>query len=508
MISIRRATLLLGLLLFILPLSACSLLLDFDQCATASDCESGQTCTDGICEGTPSCSSQKDCPGEDNFCLINRCTVVDSKRCQLSEAFTAEGDEPIVPIGAVMPLSGTNAERGRKTILGADVALKDINQAGGAQGAKFGLITCDTAYDPVNAVNESRYLQSIGVKAIIGGFSSAETLEVANQVAIPNDILLISPASTAPTISGLQDQDLVWRTVASDALQGPAMGVLMGDVLMQKGIDPAMAKVALINVDSVYGNGLRTSLVDYWLGGQDFKGLPTDTSRFANPTFAATEQFASGDSVSGFAEQLFTGNNALKPDVILLVGSSNALNVIALLERDTINNEATKPTWILSEALRNPTLLSDTTNFQTVWPRIQGTVISQPETDSYTQFLLLYNKDGNDASKFPFADKAYDAAHIIAIAMASYSDLSTITGKDLAARLKKMNEGTERQLIATDFNAAAQDLAAGNSINIKGASGSLDFDLTTGDVFSDIIAWTIDGNGPSFKNGKVLVNSQ
>ena len=56
------------------------------------------------------------------------------------------------------------------------------------------------------------------VAAIVGSLASGVTIPVAQSVTIPNNIILISPASTSPAITALADNDLVFRTTPSDAL--------------------------------------------------------------------------------------------------------------------------------------------------------------------------------------------------------------------------------------------------------------------------------------------------
>ena len=53
--------------------------------------------------------------------------------------------------------------------------------------------------------------------AIVGGFCTGETIGGAKTAGIPGDVVMISPASTAPALTTLDDNDLVFRTTPSDA---------------------------------------------------------------------------------------------------------------------------------------------------------------------------------------------------------------------------------------------------------------------------------------------------
>lgn len=503
MMSSKTLRILLGSLLALsLSQSACSLLVDFEQCTADADCASGQLCQDNLCEVPPACTSKASCSafGANAYCLAGACAVVDTSKCTLGVEF--EGGENIIPIGAVMPLSGVEGDKGRATLDGAVVAIEDINKAGGAQGTKFGLISCDTVYEPAKAAEQTEYLHSIGVRAIIGGFSSSETLEIANKVGISKGMLMISPASTSPAISGLADNDLIWRTVASDALQAPAMG----ELIKQEGFE----KIALISVDSAYGDGFREALINYWASTEEFKTLVSDNARFRALRYSSSGEL----NTATLNESLYTGDNAFNPDAIVLIGSVRAQTIIADLEAGGISSAATKPTWVLSEALRERTLLDDTAKFQGAWPRIIGTVISQTAGGPFAQFKANYESrfTNRNLANYPFADKAYDAAYLIALAYAAQRSVTNVTGPQLAAVLKRTISGNAAQLTQSSFNSAASALAGGGSIDLEGASGPLDFDINTGDVFSSIGAWSIlvDMNMPTkatFKDDGVLIQA-
>ena len=76
-------------------------------------------------------------------------------------------------------------------------------------------------------------------------------MSVANAVAIPNDVVQISPASTAPELTYLADNGFLFRTTPSDALQG----VVLGQVAREAGYD----RVAIIYINNEYGQGLKDS---------------------------------------------------------------------------------------------------------------------------------------------------------------------------------------------------------------------------------------------------------
>ena len=437
-------------------------------------------------DGPAPCTKRSECEGEGDYCIYGTCqalapTDAQCKGMRLGKAF--EDDALIVPVGAVMPLSGINGPRGEATIDGAELAMRQINQARGLQEGRLGIITCDTEYIPERAVASGEWLtQEVGVPAIIGALSSSETLAVANDVTFESETVLISPSSTSPAISGLNDSDLVWRTIASDANQAPAM-----IQLARAATTAPEPKFAVIVVNSAYGTGFLQEITNTWIG-LDPDLINSDrfvTLRYEQPS----DGKVSATDVSAIGEALFSGASALNPDVILMVGSTEGQELLYSLEQDHV--DGAQPQWVLSEALQSDGLLD--TKFQAYWDRIQGTTFLQAETATYQTFRQNYSGEfgGREAKDFPFSDKAFDAAYVIALAIASSSDPLTAKGSELALQIRKMSGGSGKYVLNTnEFNSAATALNQGQIIDIEGASGGLDFD-SRGDVSSDVARWSI-----------------
>ena len=471
---------------FALGSTGCSLLVNFNECSDDSECTSG-TCSDGICAGPAPCTKRSDC-AEGFYCLSGTCgqlTPTDSqcKGMRLGSSF--EEDTLIVPIGGLMPLTGINGPRGEATIDGAELAVRQINQARGLQEGRFGIITCDTEYVAARAVSAATWMaEEVGVQAFIGAISSSETLDVAAEVCIDAGAVLVSPASTSPAISGLNDSDLIWRTIASDALQAPAM------VKLARGLDPAPVKVAVVVVNSAYGTGFLQEINNTWIG-LDADLVSSDNFRSLRYEPPVDGEVSASD-ITTIGESLFSGADALEPDVVLLIGSTEGIELVYDLEQSHVV-AGSEPQWILSEALQDNLLLD--TKFQPYWSRLQGTTFQQVETATYQTFRQNYSAEfnGREAKDFPFSDKAFDAAYVIALAFASLEEPLRATGSDLANQIRKMSGGSSKfTLNTTDFNSAGTALNQGQIIDIDGASGTLDFD-TRGDVPSALARWSITG---------------
>ena len=98
------------------------------------------------------------------------------------------------------------------------------------------------------------------------------TLAVSS-VTIPNEVVLISPASTAPSIPALNDNDYVFRTVVSDEIQGVVLGRLA--ILLN------YKKVAVSYVNNDYGKGLAEAFKGTFeaLGGEVLTTVPYEENK-------------------------------------------------------------------------------------------------------------------------------------------------------------------------------------------------------------------------------------
>jgi len=139
-------------------------------------------------------------------------------------AFVAHGQaaDPI-KVGVVTPLSGTYAQIGKQVRWGAELAVKEINAAGGVAGRKFELLFEDEEANPPVAVRKAeKLLQQDKVDLLTGTVNSGSTLAV-GQVAERGDRILVTTVSYAPSITGAQCSPNVFRVNANAFMQSNAL---------------------------------------------------------------------------------------------------------------------------------------------------------------------------------------------------------------------------------------------------------------------------------------------
>ncbi len=128
-----------------------------------------------------------------------------------------------IKVGVVTPLSGSYAPIGKQVRWGAELAVKEINAAGGVNGRPFELLFEDEEANPPVAVRKSeKLLQQDKVDFLTGTVNSGSTLAV-GQLAERNDRILVTTVSYAPSITGAQCNANVFRVNANAFMQSNAL---------------------------------------------------------------------------------------------------------------------------------------------------------------------------------------------------------------------------------------------------------------------------------------------
>ena len=159
---------------------------------------------------------------------------------------SARADEAI-KIAVVGPFTGAVASIGEQVKRGAEMAVTDLNAAGGVLGKTLDLAVGDDACDPKQAVAVANQMTKGGVKFIDGHFCSGSSIP-ASAVYNEEGILQISPGSTNPKLTE-QGYKNVFRVCGRDDQQGATAGAYLAQHYRT-------ANIAILNDKSAYGKGL------------------------------------------------------------------------------------------------------------------------------------------------------------------------------------------------------------------------------------------------------------
>ena len=133
-----------------------------------------------------------------------------------TDAAATDSSEPIV-IGVISPNTGALAAYGNGITTGVDLAVEQINAAGGILGRQVELIKTDDQSDPTECLNAFNSLVSQGVGLIIGSATSGCTSAITD-AANEEQVCLLSPTATADSIT--TEDDYIFRACYADSFQG------------------------------------------------------------------------------------------------------------------------------------------------------------------------------------------------------------------------------------------------------------------------------------------------
>jgi branched-chain amino acid transport system substrate-binding protein len=369
-----------------------------------------------------------------------------------------------VKLGALLPLTGPLAPVVAGMLTSAELAVDEINEAGGVLGCKLSMVVRDSQAQPSLAVDGARQLIDLeGVGVIVGEVTSGGTLAVLNSVTVPSKVPLISPTASSPSFSEIGGRTgLFFRTNASDALQGVAAAT---HAIGRSGT------VAVLAVNNDWGQNLSKVFKAAYekLGGTVSKVVlynPDQTSYRAE-VGAAME-----------------GN----PDTLYLIGY---VTEGARITRDWISQGGPSQ-FLFAHNLNDAAFVkavgaSYLGNAMWLTP---GTV----ESPSLGNFRAAYTARTGQSSEGPGRTSTYDAVVLAALAMQAAH--SVHDGPAIAAGFRRATDPAGTRIVAgvAGLRSALALLAEGKPVNYAGATGPLQFDAN-GDIAVPFVAWSLDAAG-------------
>lgn len=269
----------------------------------------------------------------------------------------------------------------------AELALKEINDSGMfLNGEKLASVRADsTCIDAAAATAAAeRLVTSENVVGIMGADCSGVTIAIANNVAVPNGVVMVSPSATSPALTDIEDNGYFFRTAPSDARQG--------EVLSQILVDKGIKKVAVTYTNNDYGKGLSDSFAAAYqkLGGEITINAPHEDGKGDYSAEVGSLASAGGDLlvVFGYADQGGVG-------VIRTAVESGAFDKFALGD------------GMFAQSL-----------IDAIGDDLNGTIGSVPwaEGEGPDAFVAAAKAAGVDPDG-SFRRESYDAAALLALAM-------------------------------------------------------------------------------------------
>lgn len=382
-------------------------------------------------------------------------------------------------IGSVMSLTGSLGVLGQQIAKGAQLAVADLNAAGGVDGCTVALSLLDGQTNPSVGVDAAKKLVDVQhVPAIIGALSSGVSAAILTSVAAPGKVVQISPASTSPTFTELAKEGKTggywFRTAPSDALQGVAMAKVA--------LDAGFKKVAVLYLNNAYGQGLSSEFAHAFtkLGG------------------TVTQNVVYNPSQPSYRSEV---NKALSPtpDALFLIGYPGDGTTVA---REWISAGGPQK-FLFPDGLESQDFVNDVG--ARYMKQVHGTAPGSSTTPSLATFKQEFKNKFGTLPTQAYIPNAYDGTVIIGLAMA-YAKKSD-DGTAIRDSIRKVTDPKGEAVYAgtAQLKKALQLIAQHKPIRYVGASGPLQFD-EYGDIDAPMVVWSVDNSGKVNPTGMVTVD--
>ena len=379
---------------------------------------------------------------------------------------------PALKLGLLLNYTGSpeaSADRERAF----NLAIEHVNAAGGVLGQPVTGVTADATSDPQVAVEVARQLiEGEGVHAIVGPNASAAALPVAETVAGPAGIPLISPSATSPRLSTVPDQGYFFRTALSDAIQGPVLASLT----RERGFD----NVGFIHLDDAYGQGLAAAFAQSWEG--------------------ALQSVALGVNQTNYLEVLQESAGGGAQALVLVTPEDQA---VALIRKAL--DEGLFDQFVFGDAGKRLRLVQEIGGDRL--GGMYGTAgASAPDNDATPEWEAAFIEAYGALPVLAYVKETYDAT--IALALAAQA-AGSVEGPAMRDRLRAIGGPPGRIVPGTP--AGVRDglhrLASGQLINYEGAANALDWD-DNGDLREGYVGiWRFTEDGRIEEVGTVFVGN-
>ena len=360
-----------------------------------------------------------------------------SSEAEASDSGSAEG----LNMGTLLPETGALAFLSEPLVLAVDMAIRDINAAGGVNGADVTLTKGDSGTDPDIANTTVDRLLTENVDAIVGAAASGITGSVIEKITSAG-VTQCSPSNTAAGLGTSGDDGYYFRTAPSDDLQAPALAnVVLGD---------GYTNVAVVSRADDYGVGFNAEFEPAVAAGGG-------TIVYSEPY--APESTSFDDVV---ADVIASG-----PDAVVIVAFEEGVQLIQAMVEQGAGPQDIQIYITDGMATGELGALIDEAN-PSIASGMKGTQPAAAPSTGAAFFPGAFAEFAPDVSTI-FSAQSYDCAILIALAAEAAGSNNSA---DIAAQMVAVSRDGEKCSTFADCKALIAD---GADIDYDGASGAIDF---------------------------------
>ncbi|MAA69589.1 MAG: branched-chain amino acid ABC transporter substrate-binding protein [Deltaproteobacteria bacterium] len=319
----------------------------------------------------------------------------------------------------------------------AEVAFKEASDSSNLLGGeKIVVVRADSTCIDAGAATAAaeRLVTSEKVAAIMGADCSGVTTAIANNVAVPNGVPMISPSATSPALTTIKDNGYFFRTAPSDARQGQ----VLAKIVMDRGI----SEIAVTHTNNDYGKGLTDSFNSAYtaLGGKISATVPHEDGK-ADYSAEVASLDASGAEVLA---------------VFGYVDQGGRYMIQTSLDTGAFDK------FILADGMYGDSLLEN------IDGDLTGTFGSVPGTAS--NGADIFKKIAADAglnAGGPYTGESYDAAALLVLAM---QRARSTNGESIADNLLAVANAPGTKILPGELAKGLSILNSGGPIDYVGAT--------------------------------------
>ena len=373
-------------------------------------------------------------------------------------------------LGTLVPTTGDLSSIGQNMGVAVELAVDTINACNGVNDNPVTLISEDSQTDPSAGVTAMTKLAEVdGVAGVVGAFASSVS-GAAVDVAVRNNVMLVSPGSTSPVFTERAENgefNGYWaRTAPPDTYQAQALAALA----QKQGFND----VSTVVINNDYGVGFEREFVQAF---EQSGGKITDK---ASPV----RYDPKAPTLDSEAKAAFEGN----PDAVAAVLYAETGSV--LLKSAFEQGLSEGVTVLLTDGVYSEDFVrqvGQTEDGQSIIAGALGTVPGA-DGDALADFTALW-KEKTNQEVTAFVPHSWDAAVLMMLA-AEAADANT--GEAIKDNISDIANapGTE----VTDPCEAMELVKNGEEINYQGASGNVDID-DNGDVVGSYDVWQVNEDG-------------
>ena len=372
-----------------------------------------------------------------------------------------DGDGELV-LGALLPQSGNLAQLGPPMISGAQMAVADINAAGGVLGQDVRMIVKDdggAGNNDLAVTSADELINNEGVDGIIGAAASGTTKAVIDRITSAGTAQC-SPSNTGSDLTQWDDKGLYFRTPPPDNLQALALAKAISDDGHQN--------VAIIAQNTDYGTGF----VRYLAPALEENGAEI----VADVTYDET-----GTGIDAEVESVVSAS----PDAVALIGyPEDGGKVVAAMIQNELYQAVDESNPASTEGIR-------------------GTAASAAPEGGASFFPDAFAAFAPEVASPIYSAQSYDCVIIMALAaVKAESDAPFDIAKEIINVTRGETDDAEKCETFADCVALLDE---GKDIDYDGASGALDFSDWGEPTAGEYEVFTFGADGTYATDDRILV---